>query len=83
MMSEQERDVADRQVTGRASSKRSAVKALSYRLVIVVLDFVAIYVLTGRPRVALGFMIVSNVYTTVAYFVHERVWARIEWGRPR
>jgi uncharacterized membrane protein len=25
-------------------------------------------------------MIVSNVYTTVGYFLHERIWARIPWG---
>jgi len=25
-------------------------------------------------------MVVSNVYTTVGYFVHERVWARVRWG---
>ena len=30
-------------------------------------------------------MIVSNIYTTAAYFLHERVWAGIKWGvaRPR
>jgi uncharacterized membrane protein len=25
-------------------------------------------------------MIVSNIYTTVAYFLHERVWAGVKWG---
>ncbi len=25
-------------------------------------------------------MIVSNVYTTAGYFLHERIWARISWG---
>ena len=44
------------------------------------LDFVVIYLLTGRPLVAAGFMIISNLYTTVGYFLHERAWARIEWG---
>ncbi len=29
---------------------------------------------------AAGFMIVSNLYTTVAYFVHERLWSRVQWG---
>ena len=62
------------------TGKRSAVKALTYRIVIICLDFLSIYLLTGRVRMALGFMIVSNLYTTVGYFVHERVWARIAWG---
>jgi uncharacterized membrane protein len=25
-------------------------------------------------------MIASNIYTTLGYFLHERVWARIKWG---
>jgi uncharacterized membrane protein len=62
------------------SRKRSVVKAVSYRVLIVVLDFTVVYLLTGRMSAALGFMLVSNVYTTVAYFVHERVWTRIHWG---
>jgi uncharacterized membrane protein len=61
--------------------KRSAVKAITYRVVIVILDFLSIYLMTGQARIALGFMLVSNVYTTVAYFGHERLWARIRWGR--
>lgn len=62
------------------SDRRSIVKALTYRVLIVILDFLTIYLLTGKVRVALGFMIVSNLYTTVAYFIHERIWARISWG---
>ena len=62
------------------SRKRSVVKALTYRIFIVCLDFVVIYLFTGQVEVALGFMLVSNIYTTVAYFLHERLWARILWG---
>jgi hypothetical protein len=43
---------------------RSVVKALTYRVVIVCLDFLVIYIFTHKIEVALGFMIVSNVYTT-------------------
>ena len=64
----------------RASRTRSIAKAMTYRGVIVCLDFLAIYLLTGQARTAAGFMIISNIYTTVAYFVHERVWVGIKWG---
>ena len=60
--------------------KRSIVKALTYRVVIICLDFLVIYILTHRLEVALGFMVVSNTYTTIIYFAHERVWARIKLG---
>ena len=64
----------------RASRKRSIVKAITYRAIIVCLDFLVIYLLTGKVMTAAVFMIVSNIYTTVAYFLHERVWAGIKWG---
>ncbi len=48
---------------------------------IVCLDFLFVYIFTHKVEVALGFMVVSNVYTTVGYFLHERLWARIQWGR--
>ena len=61
--------------------RRSVVKTVSYRLVILILDFGSIYLFTGQIKVAFGFMIVSNVYTTVAYFFHERIWDKIKWGK--
>lgn len=60
--------------------RRSAVKAVTYRIVIMCLDFGTIYLFTGALRVAIGFMVASNVYTTIAYVLHERLWARIKWG---
>jgi adenylylsulfate kinase len=61
--------------------KRSLVKTFSYRIVILILDFTSIYLFTGKVKIALGFMIVSNVYTTVGYFFHERIWDKIKWGK--
>ena len=63
------------------SLPRSVLKTVSYRLVILILDFGSIYLFTGKIKVALGFMIVSNIYTTIGYFVHERIWDRIKWGK--
>lgn len=61
-------------------ARRSVVKAITYRVLIMCLDFGTIYLFTGALRVALGFMIASNVYTTIAYFAHERLWSRVKWG---
>jgi uncharacterized membrane protein len=62
------------------SRRRSIIKAGTYRIFIMILDFLTIYILTGTTRVAVGFMIVSNIYTTIAYVLHERLWARVNWG---
>ena len=60
---------------------RSVVKAVSYRIVIVIADFTAVYFFTRELDIALGFVVISNVYTSVLYFLHERFWDRIAWGR--
>lgn len=62
------------------SRRRSILKAVTYRVFIMILDFLTIYILTGTARVAVGFMIVSNIYTTIAYVLHERLWAHLNWG---
>ncbi len=63
------------------SLSRSVVKTVSYRVIILILDFASIYFFTRQVKTALSFMVVSNIYTTVCYFFHERVWDRIKWGK--
>jgi adenylylsulfate kinase len=65
----------------RDTLRRSVIKTISYRVIILILDFVSIYLFTGQLKVALGFMIVSNIYTTLGYFLHERIWDKIKWGK--
>ncbi|MCX6777481.1 MAG: DUF2061 domain-containing protein [Candidatus Micrarchaeota archaeon] len=60
---------------------RSAAKAITYRILVMALDFSVIYLLTGKSEIAFGFMVVSNIYTTIAYYVHERAWDRVKWGK--
>ena len=73
--------VAEPQSHPKESLKRSVIKTVSYRLLILIMDFVAIYLFTGEVKIAFGFMVVSNIYTTVGYFFHERIWDRIRWGK--
>lgn len=67
-------------MTRTVSGLRSFIKAATYRILIMCLDFGTLYLLTGTVHVAIGFMIISNIYTSIAYFAHERLWARIKWG---
>jgi adenylylsulfate kinase len=62
---------------------RSLLKAITYRLIIIVLDVTAIYLFTGKLDVAFGFMLVSNIYTSIAYYGHERLWDKIGWGKKQ
>jgi uncharacterized membrane protein len=64
----------------KETSGRSIVKTIGYRIIILTLDFVAVYLFTKQIKIAVGFMIVSNVYTTLGYFFYERIWQKIKWG---
>ncbi len=65
----------------KVTRARSLVKSLTYRVFVMSLDLTVLWLFTRRLDVTLGFALLSNVYTTVGYFVHERVWARVRWGR--
>jgi uncharacterized membrane protein len=60
---------------------RSIVKAITYRLLIIVSDSVIVYVITRRLDVAAGFIAVNTVVNTALYFLHERAWNSIHWGK--
>jgi adenylylsulfate kinase len=57
------------------------IKTVSYRVIILILDFFSIWLFTGEVKLAVDFMIVSNIYTTLVYFFHERIWDKIKWGK--
>ena len=65
------------------SHKRSIAKAASYRFFGSLLTGGIAYVLTDQWDVALGVGLFDAVAKMGAYFVHERVWARIKWGTPK
>jgi len=62
------------------TTKRSLAKAISYRVVIIFCDLTTVYLITGKVSMAVGFTLISNAYSTLAYFGHERIWAKIHWG---
>ena len=60
---------------------RSLVKSITFRLVVITSDVTIIYLLTRRIDITAGIVILTNLSSTVLYFVHERVWALTNWGR--
>ena len=61
--------------------KRSIVKSVTFRILVMTADFVVINFITHRPYVALGIVLASNVSSTILYYLHERFWNKVEWGR--
>lgn len=62
---------------------RSIVKAVSWRITGTVDTIVVSYLVTGKMTVAISIGAVE-VFTKIGlYYLHERVWNRISYGRPK
>jgi len=61
--------------------QRSLVKTISWRLTGSGATFLISYIIAGNFAVAGTIAVVQLVSNTILYFLHERVWNRIRWGR--
>ena len=65
------------------TSGRSLTKAITFRLLVLTVDSLIIYAITGRSDITVGVVVLSNISSTVLYFLHERAWNSIHWGRKK
>ena len=65
----------------KESHLRSAIKAISWRFWATLTTVVLVYVFTGTIKIALAIGGVEVVLKMVIYFVHERTWDKIRYGR--
>ena len=40
-----------------------------------------VYIFTGKLKISIGVGLVEVITKTVFYYVHERMWVRISWGK--
>jgi adenylylsulfate kinase len=65
----------------REKRERSIAKAVTYRLISIVLDSSIAYLVTQSAEKTLIFVIISNLISIMMYFIHERAWNRVHWGK--
>ena len=63
------------------AAKRTVVKTVSWRILATLVAFLVLWIYTGRISSSLDGAVVVGVFNTIAYYVHERFWNRISWGR--
>lgn len=61
------------------TNKRSIVKALTWRALATLATFIIAYTLTGDITAATGIASVQIFVNLFLYYVHERIWNRIDW----
>jgi len=60
---------------------RSIAKAASYRVLGSVVTSLIVLALTGKSELSLSVGALDMILKVSAYFVHERIWDRIDFGR--
>ena len=61
--------------------RRSLVKTISWRLTGSGATFLIAWLIAENFAVAGTIAVIQLISNTVLYFIHERVWNRISWGR--
>jgi uncharacterized membrane protein len=75
--------LALKKMTSGESRRRSIVKMITYRAILTALLAVISWVFTGNIGQTTVITIVFSVSATVIYYLHERVWNGITWGRQQ
>jgi uncharacterized membrane protein len=65
------------------SQARSIAKAFSYRILGSASTGLIVYGFTGRGSLSVGASLADIFIKIGVYFVHERIWDRISFGRGR
>jgi len=60
---------------------RSFIKAVTWRFTGTVDTFILSYIITGKAKLALAISGMEIFTKIFLYYVHERAWNKIQWGR--
>jgi uncharacterized membrane protein len=61
--------------------RRSLVKTITYRIIIVITIYAISLFITDSARQALAITGWNAILATIIYYAHERIWSRIRWGK--
>ena len=65
------------------TTRRSVVKALSWRVVATIITTGLVYMITGKGDFAATIGLADTSIKLFIYFGHERLWNRIPYGRVK
>jgi uncharacterized membrane protein len=65
------------------SNTRSIAKAVSYRILGSMSTAILVFVFSGNLRVSVGVGALDMIVKIALYYLHERMWNHISFGRQR
>ena len=76
-------DNTTEKITDDTSHARSVVKAISWRIIATLTTMAAVYMISGEIVLALEVGAVEVVAKLLLYYLHERAWIAMSWGRVK
>jgi uncharacterized membrane protein len=68
-------------VGGGETRRRAIVKAITYRVIVAITLAVISWFYTGNLFETSAVSITYTIIATVVYYVHERAWIKVKWGK--
>lgn len=62
---------------------RSVVKAVSYRFLAMIVTMLIVFVFTRKLALSIGVGLVELLAKIFFFYIHERVWGKISWGKHK
>jgi uncharacterized membrane protein len=63
------------------TKQRTIVRMVTYRLTAWTFTIFWTYLFTGNFVNAAGFATALHILLSIDYYIHERIWLKIKWGR--
>ena len=63
--------------------KRTLAKTISWRLTGSGATFFITYIISGNLDIASSIAVTQLTINTILYFMHERIWDKLNWGRNK
>ncbi len=70
-------------MVGRETHKRSVAKAVTWRFFATFVTAVVVYMFTKEVVLAASIGLVDTAIKIFAYYSHERIWDRVDFGRKK
>jgi uncharacterized membrane protein len=61
--------------------RRTILKTITWRVIAFLISFIIVYIWTGRVIESVELAIILNIIKMLAYYIHERVWNNIKFGK--
>mgnify|MGYP003326783185 CR=1 FL=1 len=65
----------------KETKKRSLFKTIAWRVVATLNSFLVLLYFSGKVESNLGLAIIMNITGFFVYYIYERIWNHIKWGK--